>query len=65
MKRLKKKQKCCSKKVWFTRVRHEQENIPVGCLTPTWQPYVFWWQPLDVSTRGGEGGLGPQVNKFE
>ena len=23
-----------------------------GCVLPTCQPYVFWWPPLDVSSRG-------------
>ena len=40
----------------------QQESIPVGCILPACQPYVFWWPPLDVRT--GEG-VGPQENKFE
>ena len=32
----------------------QQESIPVGCVVPTFQPYVFWWLPLAVSTSGGQ-----------
>ena len=32
-----------------------QENIPVGCVLPACQPYLFWWTPLGVSTGGGRG----------
>ena len=42
-----------------------KKAFQVGCLTPACQPHVFWWLPLDVNTGGGEGGLGPRVNKFE
>ena len=31
-----------------------QDSIPVGCVPPTCQLYVFRWPPLDVSTGGGE-----------
>ena len=40
----------------------QQDSIPVGCVPPTCQPYVFHWLPLYVTT-GWE--LGPQVNKYE
>ena len=29
-----------------------QQDIPVGCVPPAWQSYVFRWSPLDASTRG-------------
>ena len=32
-----------------------QESIPVGCVLPACQPYLFWWTPLGVSTGGGRG----------
>ena len=32
------------------RPNMEQDNIPVGCLPPVCQPYLFWCPPLDVST---------------
>ena len=32
----------------------QQESIPVGCVPPTYQPYVLWWPPIGVSTGGGE-----------
>ena len=38
----------------------KQESIPVGCVPPTRQFYVFQWLPLDVSM-----GVCPQMNKFE
>ena len=38
----------------------KQGSIPVGCLPPTCQLYVFQWLPRDVSM-----GVCPQVNKFE
>ena len=33
----------------FPTVRSEQECIPVGCVPPTCQSYM-WWLPLDVSS---------------
>ena len=30
----------------------QQESIPVGCILPACQPYVFRWPPLGVSTGG-------------
>ena len=30
----------------------KQESIPVECIPPACQPYVFWWPPLGVSTSG-------------
>ena len=33
----------------------EQESIPVGCILPACQPYVFQWPPVDASSSG-EGG---------
>ena len=49
------------------RIRYKkevQESIPVGCVPPACQPYMFWWPPLGVSSGGypligpmsGEGG---------
>ena len=39
----------------------EQESIPVGCIPPTFPPYL----PPDINHyRKGRGGS-PQVNKFE
>ena len=43
----------------------KQDGIPIGCVPPACQPYVFQCPPLDISTPGGGGELGPQVNKFE
>ena len=40
----------------YTQLQQKQESIPVGCVLPTCQPYVFQWPPLGVST--GRGGLG-------
>ena len=34
----------------------------VGCVQAAWQPCMFRWPLLDVSTSQG---VGPQVNKFE
>ena len=31
----------------------KQDSIPVGCLPPACQPYVFQWPLLDVSTDKG------------
>ena len=42
---------------------NQPDSIPVGCIPPPCQPYVFQWPPLDVSTC--EGWVGPQVNNFE
>ena len=36
----------------------KQESIPVGCIPLACQPYVFWWLPVDVSTRGGGYTMG-------
>ena len=56
----------CIKQVFMDSINTEQDSIPVGCIPPASQPYVFWWSLLDVSTGGwGGGGVGPQVNKFE
>ena len=44
-------------------IKYKQDSIPVGCVPPACQPYVFWWPPLDVSK--GAGGVGHQVDKFE
>ena len=52
-------------RVNFTELSLTQDSTPVGCIPPACQPYVFQWPPLDVSTGGRGGGLGPQVNKFE
>ena len=42
-----------------------EESIPVGCVPPPCQPYMFWWLP-DVSTGGGGGLLQRGLtNKFE
>ena len=41
----------------------KQENIPVGCVPPTYQPYMFRRPQLDVSTGGERGGA--QVNNCE
>ena len=30
--------------------KSRQDSIPVKCVLPACQPYVFWWPPLDVST---------------
>ena len=39
---------CCSCK---------QESIPLGCVAPACQPYVFWWPLLGGNTSGwGDGG---------
>ena len=38
---------------WTHYCMIKQENIPVGCVTPTCQLYVLFWLPLGVSTRGG------------
>ena len=32
---------------------HKQDNIPVGCVPPACQPYVFRWLSLDVSPVWG------------
>ena len=40
----------------------KEDTIPVGCVLPDWQPYVFMRPPLDARTVGG---VGPEVNKFE
>ena len=41
----------------------KQESIPVGCVPPTWKPYMLQvqWPPPDVVLGGG----GPGMNKFE
>ena len=39
-----------------------QDSIPVGCVPSSSQPYIFQWPPLGVSTNGGIGAVGPQVN---
>ena len=31
----------------------QQDSIPAECVPPAWQPYVFRWPRLDVSTGGG------------
>ena len=36
--------------LWCIYMYH-QESIPVGCVPPACQPYIFWWPPLGVSTR--------------
>ena len=47
----------CIKQVFMDSINTEQDSIPVGCIPPASQPYVFWWSLLDVSTGGwGEGG---------
>ena len=43
----------------MTKHKNQQENIPVECVPPVCQLYVFQWPPLDASTGGG---VGPQVN---
>ena len=45
------------------KLHKEQENIPVGCVPPTCQRYMFQLPPLDVSSSGSR--VGPQVIKFE
>ena len=37
----------------------------MGCLPSTCQLYMFQWPPVDITTAGGRGVLGPKVNKFE
>ena len=39
----------------------EQDTIPVACLLPAWQPYVFMKPPLDVRTVGGGRSSSEQV----
>ena len=39
----------------------EQGSIPLGCVLPTCQPYMFWWPPLSVSISQ-RGGYPPQVS---
>ena len=50
-----------NKNIWLEYLRLKafvrQNSIPVGCVPPASQPYVFWWPPPDVSTSGG-GGVG-------
>ena len=41
----------------------QQESIPVGCVLPACQPYVFRWPPLGVSNVMGV--VGNQMDKFE
>ena len=36
----------------------KQESLPVGCIPPVCQLYVFWWPLLGVSTRGVSWDLG-------
>ena len=38
---------------WYV---YKEESIPVGCVPPVCQPYVFRWPPLDASTDGLDGG---------
>ena len=38
-----------------TQTLSQQDSIPVGYVPPAYQPYVFWWPPLAVSTGGGIG----------
>ena len=33
--------------------KNEQDNIPVGCVLPACQPYMFQWTQLDVSSCSG------------
>ena len=40
-------------------------NKKVGCVPPACQPYIPLRWPPDVSTSGGGGWGGPQVNNFE
>ena len=30
----------------------QQDSSRIGCVPPACKPYVFWWQSLDVSSRG-------------
>ena len=32
--------------------KKQEEGIPVGCVPSAFQPYMFWWSPLGVSTKG-------------
>ena len=43
------------KKYFFIGHSSKQDSIPVGCIPPTWKPYVvqFWLPPSDVA--GGKG----------
>ena len=43
-------------------VSHVNTLIPVGCIPPACQPYMFWWLPLGISTGGW---VCPQMNKLE
>ena len=45
----------CSTERFFCAI--QQNSIPVGCVLPAYQPYVFRWRPLDVSTVGGWVGI--------
>ena len=36
----------------FKQKHVKQEIILVGCVPPAYQPYVFWWPPLGVGSRG-------------
>ena len=38
-----------------TQTFSQQDSIPVGCVPPASQPYVFSWPPLAVSKVGGQG----------
>ena len=42
----------CEKNELADLMRQQQESIPVGCVPPTCQLYVFWWRLLGVSTMG-------------
>ena len=42
----------------------QEDNIPIGCVSPACHPYVFWWLPLCVTTSGN-GGSRHFVNKFQ
>ena len=39
----------------YTKINLELESIPVGCVLPAYQPYLFWWLPLGVGTGGRIG----------
>ena len=43
-----------------------EESIPVGCVPPACQPYIFWWLLLGVSTsRGGGRHLVPTPHPWD
>ena len=59
----------------FAIKKEVQESIPVGCVPPACQPYMFWWPPLGVSSGGwvfsdrshvwGGGWIPPEYSSWQ